>query len=331
MKHLVLTQFGTPSESVALHDDPDPAPGPRDVLVRMEAAAINPSDMLLLRGRYFARPEPPAPVGGEGAGIVVDAGPQADQGLLGKRVIVLPTYTYGTWAEKVVVPDDKVVEVPPDADPLQLAMLPINPATAHVMLTRFVDLKPGDWVGQPGANSAVGRLVIALAQLRGIKTLNVVRRDEAADDVRAAGGEQVVVSGPDQAGDIARELDGEELSLVLDGLGGDTATALVDALRFGGTIVTYGSLGGGPSQVSNAALLTREVRHTGFWLLTWLSRAPRSEIVDAYRYLGALVADGSLSVPIEATYRLDDYRQALEHAEAGKRGGKVLFAFDESQ
>jgi NADPH:quinone reductase-like Zn-dependent oxidoreductase len=117
----------------------------------------------------------------------VDAAAQADQGLLGKRVIVLPTYAYGTWAEKVVVPHDKVVEVTPEADPLQLAMLSINPATAHVMLNRFVDLMPGDWVGQPGANSAVGLLVIALAHLRGLKTLNVVRRDEAADEVRAAG------------------------------------------------------------------------------------------------------------------------------------------------
>jgi NADPH:quinone reductase-like Zn-dependent oxidoreductase len=330
MKHLVLTQFGTPSESVALHDDPDPAPGPRDVLVRMEAAAVNPSDLLLLRGRYFARPEPPAPVGGEGVGIVVDAGAQADRGLLGKRVIVLPTYTYGTWAEKVVVPQDKVAEVASEADPLQLAMLPINPATVHVMLNRFVDLKPGDWVGQPGANSAVGRYVIALAHLRGLKTLNVVRRAEAADEVRAAGGEHVLVSGPDLAADIARELDGEQLSLVLDGLGGDYATELIGALRFGGTVVSYGSLAGGLSQLSTADLLAREVRHTGFWLLTWLSTAPLTEILDTYRYLGSLVADGSLSVPVEATYRLDDYRRALEHADAPKRGGKVLFAFDEA-
>ena len=277
--------------------------------------------------RYFARPEPPAPVGGEGVGIVVGAGAQADQALLGKRVIVLPTYTHGAWAEKVVVPHDKVVEVAPDADPLQLAMLPINPATVHVMLNRFVDLKPGDWVGQPGANSAVGRLVIALAHLRGLKTLNVVRRDEAADEVRAAGGEHVLVSGPDLAADIARELDGEQLSLVLDGLGGDAATALVGALRFGGTIVTYGSLAGGPSQVSNADLLAREVRYTGFWLLSWLSTAPRSEIADTYRYLGSLVADGSLSAPVEAAYRLDDYRAALEHAAAPRRSGKVLFTF----
>ena len=95
--------------------------------------------------------------------------------------------------------------------------------------------------------------------------------------------------------------------------------------------MTYGSLAGGPSQVSNADLLARELRHTGFWLLTWLSNAPRSEIVDTYRYLGSLVADDSLSVPVEATYRLDDYRRALEHAGAPNRGGKVLFAFDERQ
>ncbi|MDT5365937.1 MAG: hypothetical protein QOC62_368 [Mycobacterium sp.] len=91
------------------------------------------------------------------------------------------------------------------------------------------------------------------------------------------------------------------------------------------------SLGGGPSQVPNADLLGRELRHTGFWLLTWLSTAPRSEIVDTYRYLSSLVADGSLSVPVEAIYRLDDYHRALEHAGAPKRGGKVLFAFDERQ
>ena len=133
MKHLVFTQCGTPSESVALHDDRDPVPGAGDVLVRMEAAAVNPSDLLLVRGLYFAKPEPPAPLGGEGVGIVVAAGAQADQSLLGKRVIVLPTYTHGTWAEKVVVPQDKVVEVASEADPLQLAMLSINPATAQAL------------------------------------------------------------------------------------------------------------------------------------------------------------------------------------------------------
>jgi NADPH:quinone reductase-like Zn-dependent oxidoreductase len=75
-----------------------------------------------------------------------------------------PTYTYGTWAEKVVVLQDKVVEVPLEADALQLAMLPINPATVHVMLNRFVDLKPGDWVGQ--VSGLVGRRWLAVGARR---------------------------------------------------------------------------------------------------------------------------------------------------------------------
>jgi len=84
----------------------------------------------------------------------------------------------------------------------------------------------------------------------------------------------------------------------------------------------HGQVGAGAHRVRRIAVLRTRHRH---------GVAPRSEIVDAYRYLGSLVADGSLSVPVEATYRLDDYRRALEHADAPKRGGKVLFAFDERQ
>jgi NADPH:quinone reductase-like Zn-dependent oxidoreductase len=92
MKHLVLTRFGNPTESVQLRDDAAPSAGPNDVVVRMEAAAVNASDFLLIRGLYFVRPDLPAPVGGEGVGIVIDAGEQVDRSLSGKRVIVLPTW-----------------------------------------------------------------------------------------------------------------------------------------------------------------------------------------------------------------------------------------------
>jgi NADPH:quinone reductase-like Zn-dependent oxidoreductase len=327
MKHLVLTRFGNPTESVQLRDDAAPSAGPNDVVVRMEAAVVNASDFLLIRGLYFVRPDLPAPVGGEGVGIVIDAGEQVDRSLSGKRVIVLPTWAYGTWSQQVVAPQDNVLEVP-DADPLQLAMLPINPPTAHLLLNHFVDLEPGDWVGQTGANSAVGRYLVALAKLRGLKTLNLVRRDEAAEAVRDAGGDVVLIDGPNLAADIARQLDGQQLSLAIDPLGGGAAAQLIGALHFGGTAVTYGSLTGAPSEVSIVDLLLHEVRHTGFWLGNWYQTAPRREIVDTLSYLGRLVADGELHVPVEATYHLEDYRQAFEHAQAPKRGGKVLFTFD---
>jgi NADPH:quinone reductase-like Zn-dependent oxidoreductase len=240
---------------------------------------------------------------------------------------VLPTWAEGTWSEKVVVSQDSVLEVP-DADPLQLAMLAINPPTAHQMLTHFVDLQPGDWVGQTAANSAVGRHVVALGKLWGLNTLNVVRRDQAAEDVRNAGGEVVLTSGLNLAADIARALDGQQLRLVIDPVGGAAAAQLVGALSFGGTAVSYGSLTGVPTDMSRSDLLLREVRHTGYWVGNWYRTAPRSEIVDTLSYLGRLVTDGDLKAPVEATYHLEDYREAFEHALASKRGGKVLFTFD---
>lgn len=326
MEHLVLTRFGQPADAVALRDDAEPSPGPGEVCVRMEAAVVNPSDFLLIRGIYFVRPDLPVPVGGEGVGTVVETGERVDPGLRGSRVIVLPTWSYGTWSEKVVTAQENVLPVP-EADPLQLAMLPINPPTAQLLLTRFVDLKPGDWVGQAGANSAVGRYLVALARLRGLKTLNVVRRDRAAEEVRGAGGDVVLVSGPDLAGRIARELDGERLSLVVDPLGGGAASELVGALAFGGTVVSYGSLTGAPTQVSIVDLLLNEVRHIGFWLGNWYRTAPRREIAETLSYLAGLLADGELHMPVEATYALADYRQAFAHAETPQRGGKVLFTF----
>jgi len=95
MKQLILTKFGDPEDTVRLVDTPEPVAGPGKVLVRLEAAAINPSDLLLLKGKYLVHPELPAGVGAEGVGIVEAVGPEVDSNLVGKRVIVLPTYTYG--------------------------------------------------------------------------------------------------------------------------------------------------------------------------------------------------------------------------------------------
>ncbi|GAS96925.1 alcohol dehydrogenase [Mycolicibacterium canariasense] len=327
MQHLVLTEFGDPQESVQLVDGAEPAPGPGDVVVRMEAAAINPSDLLLIEGRYLARPALPATVGAEGVGIVEATGPGVDDALVGRRVVVLPTFKYGTWSQKVVAAQNDVVVVPGD-DPVQLAMLSINPVTAHLLLERITALEIGDWVGQTAANSAVGLQVITLAKRRGVKTLNVVRRADAVDDIRRAGGDVVLVSGPDLAAEITSVLGEDKLRLVLDPLGGSAAAPLISTLEFGGSVVSYGTLIGPPQGLTPADLFQREIRHTGFWLGNWYFRAPAREIRAILGHLATLTADGQLHVPVEATYRLHDHHKAFQHAQTTQRGGKVLFTFD---
>src|SRR5207253_1954826 len=125
----------------------------------------------------------PASVGAEGVGRVTQTGSKVDVTLQGQRVLILPTYEQGTWADQVVVPVRNIVPMSDEADPLQLAMIGINPATAYLLLQRYVRLMPGDWIGQTAANSAMGQYIIKLEHLTGAKTMNVVRRDAESEPV----------------------------------------------------------------------------------------------------------------------------------------------------
>jgi NADPH:quinone reductase-like Zn-dependent oxidoreductase len=156
MRQLQLVAFGEPSEVIELNTVSEPVLGQEDVLVSMEAAPINPSDFLLVRGIYGVRPVLPFPLGAEGVGQVTRTGSKVDVALRGKRVLILPTLEQGTWADQVVVPVRNLVPMSDEADSLQLAMIGINPVTDYLLLNRFVSLMPGDWIGQTAANSAMG-------------------------------------------------------------------------------------------------------------------------------------------------------------------------------
>src|SRR4029077_7812617 len=226
MRRLQLIAHGEPADVIELNTVSEPTLGQEKVLVSMEAAPLNPSDFMLVRGIYAVRPAFPFSVGAEGVGRVTQTGSKVDVALQGKRVLILPTYEQGTWADHVVVPERNIVPMSDEADPLQLSMIGINPATAYLLLNRYVSLMPGDWIGQTAANSAMGQYTVALAKLAGVKTLNVVRREEAAEEVRQWGGDPVVLQGDSLHKDIEKALGGKRLSLVLDTVGGPAVGAL---------------------------------------------------------------------------------------------------------
>jgi NADPH:quinone reductase-like Zn-dependent oxidoreductase len=326
MRQLQLVAHGEPSEVVELNTVSELALGPEDVLVSMEAAPLNPSDFLLVRGFYAIRPAFPFSVGAEGVGRVTQTGSKVDVALQGKRVLILPTYEQGTWAEQVVVPVRNLVPMSDEADPLQLSMIGINPATAYLLLSRYVSLMPGDWVGQTAANSAMGQYIIALAKLAGVKTMNVVRREEAAEQVRQWGGDRVVLQGHNLHKDIEEALDGKKLSLVLDTVGGTPVGELAKSVKTGGAIVVYGAQSGQLPALS-PEFVFRGLSLHGFWLINWLRDAPRTEIQDVYQKLGDLVADGSLAAAVEQVYPLEQFKEAFKHSLKSNRSGKVLFKF----
>src|ERR1700686_4257278 len=270
MRQLQLVAHGEPSDVIELNTVSEPALGPEDVLISMEAAPLNPSDFLLVRGIYGVRPAFPFSLGSEGVGRVTQTGSKVDAALQGKRVVILPTYEQGTWADEVVVPVRNLVPMSDEGDPLQLSMIGINPATAYLLLSRYVSLMPGDWIGQTAANAAMGQYIIALAKLAGVKTLNVVRREEAAEQVRQWGGDRVVLQSDNLHKDVEEALDGKKLSLVLDMVGGTPVGELANSLKNGGSVVVYPQQSGQFPAMPPQEFIYRGLSLHGFWLINWI-------------------------------------------------------------
>jgi NADPH:quinone reductase-like Zn-dependent oxidoreductase len=301
-------------------DRPVLAPG--QALVAVLAAPINPSDVLMLTGQYGQLPPLPAVGGSEGVGRVVELGPQTQGPAVGQTVL-LPAGS-GTWASHVVVPAAHLVPLPNDADPKQLAMLTVNPPTASLLLSDFASLQPGDWVIQNSANSGVGSYVVQLARLRGLKTVNLVRRESAVAGVQAQGGDVVLVDGDDLAERVKAATGGAAIKLGIDAVGGSATMRLAATLAEGATVVNYGALSGEPCVLSPRELVFRDVTLKGFWLARWFRTTPVAQQRALLGELAGLIAVGRLRTPIQATYDVSQIKQAVAAAAAGERQGKIL-------
>lgn len=331
MNAIQFSRFGPApdvAEVVALPDPEAPAAG--EVLAEFVAAPINPSDLMMMLGQYGIKPPLPAVAGGEGIGRVVQIGAGVTNVKPGD--LVSTASKPGTWRERVILDARALFPLPP-GDPLQLAMLTANPATAHIMLSDFVELKDGDWIAQNAANSGVGGAVITLSRRRGLRTLNVVRREELIAPLRETGADIVLVDGPDLAQRAREALEAagssrSSVKLAFDAVAGTATARLSLLLADGGTIVNYGALSGEPCQVLPQATIFRNVTLRGFWLITWFRAATPAAIARVYGELAPLVASGALQTPVEATYPLSRARDALAHAAREGRGGKILFVKD---
>lgn len=323
MKEAQYTQRGpVPQASIECVEFPDPVLAEGQVLLQVLAAPINPSDVLTLTGEYGRLPPLPAIGGNEGVGKVVAHGPGVSAPPLGQTVL-LPV-GLGSWATHVVADAARLMPLPNEADPLQLAMMTVNPPTASLLLSEFADLKPGEWVIQNAANSGVGEYLVQLARRRGLKTVNVVRRDSAVAAVRSAGGDVVLVDGPDLERRVAEATGQAKIRLGIDAIGGQATNRLAACVGEGGTLVNYGMLSGEDCVVSPRAFVFRDVSLRGFWLALWFRKATPAQQQALFGEIGKLIATGQLKTRIHATYDLPQIKQAVAAAAAGERDGKIL-------
>ena len=316
-----LTAFGKPADVLSLEERPRPRPDKGEILLEMLAAPVNPADLNVIEGKYGELPALPAIIGNEGVGRLIELGVGTNG--FSEGDLILPMRR-GTWTQFMLADAATAVRLPPKMNAFQAAMLTINPVSAWGMLTSFVRLQKGDWVVQNAANSAVGRCVIQIARSRGWKTLNVVRRSDVIEDLKALGADEVVLEGGD-LGAISADLCGAHRPrLGLNAVGGASALNLANALSDFGVLVTYGAMARQPLKIPNGLLIFRNLEFRGFWASRWLRSLSPARVTKMWDGLASLSMRGKLRVPIHRVFPLPDLLSAVQEAASEKRNGKVL-------
>ena len=284
--------------------------------VQVLRAPINPSDLIQVSGNYGVKPPLPAVAGNEGLGRIVEGE--------GTGQLVLLPAGQGTWVSEIVCDAKHLIPLP-EGDLDQLSMLMINPATAHLLLSDFVDLTPGDWVIQSAANSAVGGYLVQLAKERGINVVSVVRRESAIQGLKDLGADIVLVDSPNLARDV-KAATGAKMKLAVDAVAGETFGRLAACLEKGGTLVNYGGMSNQPGTIDASALIFQDIIIRGFWLVNWFERSDSTTRMAVYGALTKAIASGALYAPIDKHFTLDEIAQAAKYSWAGERTGKVMLA-----
>jgi mitochondrial enoyl-[acyl-carrier protein] reductase / trans-2-enoyl-CoA reductase len=296
-------------------------PAENEVLIDVLACPINPADILTIEGGYGVKPDLPARLGAECVGKIKKVGHSVKGFKEGDIVLPLDREN---WVQQKLVTEDNLILLPKNIDTNQLSMLKVNPATAYLMLKKYVNLKKGDWIIQDAANSGVGQCVIRLAKMNGIKTINIVRRIELEQELKNIGADIVLEDSENLSEEVKQLTNGAEIKLAIDAIGGDIVLRLGDCLTDEATILNYGLLSGRNIEMTSYQTVFKRLILTGFWLSPWLQSMSRDEVFKMYNYLAELIAKKSLYVPIEKTYNLDDIKDAVKHSAEYNRSGKII-------
>jgi trans-2-enoyl-CoA reductase len=320
MKRVHYEQFGAPTEVLKTTEAPPHILRDGEVRVDVLSAPIHNADILQIMGLYGTTPILPATPGGEAVGRVVEISSDVTQLTVGATVFIPIGQT---WSQQVTGPASAFMQLPPgDLD--QLAMLVSSPATAHLMLSNYVELEHGDWIIQSAANSAVGSAVVQLAKQRGLRTINIVRRESVVSDLTQLGADVVLVGTDNLLEKIYDATGGASVKLALDAIGGPTFGHLIDVLEMGGTLVSYSQVVHEPAEVMPGTLIFKQLNIHGFWLTQWFLQASNQDKQDLFAHLISLVTTGQLKLAVDSSYSLNQITDAVARATAGRRNGKVM-------
>jgi NADPH2:quinone reductase len=320
MRALRCNQYGPP-ESLVVEEVPDPRPGPGEVLVRVEAAAVNFPDVLIASGRYQVRVPVPFTPGSEFAGRVTAVGPEVEGWAEGDQV--RGSCMVGAFAELVTVPSGSLSAIPPGVDFAAAAGFHVVYATAYHALRSVGEAAPGEWVVVLGAGGGVGLAAVELASVMGCRVLAAASSTAKLRACEAMGAEAVVDYEQEDLKERIKDLTGGGADVVIDPVGGPYSEAALRSCRWGSRFVVVGFASGEIPRIPLNLVLLKGVQVRGFEIRTFSQFAPELAARDETE-LAALWSGGRLHPHVSLRYPLDQAGLALAEV-AGRRSiGKVI-------
>jgi NADPH:quinone reductase len=319
-------QQDEPNGKLTLREIPVPRPQARQVLIRMAAAPINPSDLGALTGLSYGgvRKYPFTP-GIEGSGTVIEVGDGLMPRLLKERRVACSVFSTGsgTWAEYMVTSAQLCMPLSKGVSLEQGAMLLVNPLTAMAL---FEIAKRGKHraVVSTAAASTLGGMLLQLGKRYNIPIIHIVRRDAQVDLVRRRGGEYVLNSSEADFVEKLRAMAHKlKATLLLDAIGGGMTQQLAEAAPFGTTILLYSGLSRENSVINPFTALVKKLHFDGWFLANWMGEKNFFQVLQLSRQVQSILAT-DLQSQIHRRLPLSAAQQALETYINNMTAGKML-------
>ncbi len=334
MKAVVLHGVGPP-ESLQLEELAEPQPGPGEVLVLLEAAALNHRDIWIRKGQY-AGLRFPTVLGSDGAGVVVAVGSPAEATWLMRPVVIDPGIEWGpnpraqgpkfrvlgmpddgTYAEMVRVPAANIHDRPEHLSAQEAAALPLAGLTAYRALVTRAGLRAGETVLVTGIGGGVSAIALLIAKALGARVIVSSRSDRKIERAIASGADAGVnVAGADWAKEAAGLAGDGGPDVILDSVGGETFAKALAIVKPGGRIVTFGATTGPVERLELTRLFWKQVDVLGSTMGNAAEFAAMLELVKAKQ----------IRPPIARVFPLSEAAEAHRFLEGSEHFGKVVLS-----
>lgn len=302
-----------------------PAPGPREIRIRVNAIGLNRSEAMFREGWHPIKPELPSRIGYEAAGIVESVGEGVSGFAAGDRVSTLPIMSLnarGAYGEMFTVPAELAVHTPPELSDEEAAALWSSYMTAYGMIIDLVNIEQGDWVLITAASSSLGPPMLQMLAMLGARVIATTRTRAKADAIRGMGAEHVIVTEEEDLASRVREItDGSGVRFAFDPIAGPMIDTLANVTAPYGTIIIYGVLDFAPADVPIMPLIGKNLAILGFAMLLE-DKPERNE--RAFAFIREGVRRGQLKPVIGKRFPLDQIREAAAFLDSLQQIGKII-------